>query len=73
MELGGLDVWPEARGGDRVKTWAVPYSATFRGTAIVEATTAEEAEEVIKSGGFDNDPGAEMSDWELTGRAKEDK
>lgn len=53
--------------------WRVPYKATFRGITLVEAATAEKAATIVSAGGFDNDPGAEMVDWEVAGTVREDQ
>lgn len=55
----------------KTKEWEVPYRATFRGTAIVDAETAKEALALVNAGGFDDDLQAERVDWEASGRARE--
>jgi hypothetical protein len=56
----------------RVRTWSVPYEATVRGTAIVEAFTADGAKEQVDAGHFDLDGGQEMTDWKVTGMVREE-
>jgi len=56
-----------------MKQWLVPYERTCRGTAAVEADTAEEARAVVEDGVFDPHPGEEQVDWAATGNAREDR
>lgn len=56
-----------------MKTWAVPYERTCRGTADVEAESATDAEQMVKAGDFEPDPGEETTDWDCCGSAKEIK
>jgi len=55
------------------EVWSVPVKVTLRGYALVEAASMEEAELLVANGGFDIEPGAEMSDWEQTGRPQVDR
>lgn len=57
-----------------VKVWAVRYSRTCEGTALVDAETAEEARAAVEAGDFDADTrGEEQVDWEAIGAAKEEQ
>ncbi len=56
----------------KLREWAVPYVRTCRGTATVEARTAEEAEAIVDGGGFDADRGEEQTDWSVCGSAREE-
>lgn len=54
----------------QMKLWIVPAEVTMRGYAVVEAESAEKAENVVRGGGFDLEPGAEITDWDCKGQAR---
>ena len=56
-----------------MKAWLVPYERICRGSAYVEAPTAEEAEALVRGGDFEPDSGEEQVDWSTAGPAKEEK
>ncbi len=56
-----------------MRSWIVPVRQTLRGIAIVEAEDASCACAQAAAGNFDMEPGAEMTDWEVMGPAKEDR
>jgi hypothetical protein len=56
-----------------MKTWIVPYRIIRRGSAEVEAETAEGAVALVDAGMFEEQPLDERTDWGATGPAEEVK
>lgn len=54
-----------------LREWVVEYTATYRGETVVEAYTADEAEEKVSSGDFEPDEGASMWDCRVRSSARE--
>ena len=60
-----------------IKQWIIPMRWEYRGHAVVEAATADEAVVLAESGEFDkaqlSESQAELINWQVTGEATENK